>query len=183
MFLHDNHNCDQSRLLIVVRIVTTIMHSSQTDDHQVWTSTVLHALYPPVYIYILYCYIISLSLSLIQHCPLYSWPPLPLVYYFPLCFLLTPPSLPFSHFLLLITISGNWDILIHIHLITHSTSSRGSRSVMNSLFQYWLCVERHWLYRVIFSVGADRHTEHHDDTLCHDIVTLLAIRIYFLSEL
>ena len=98
-----------SRLLIVVRIVTTIMHSSQTDDHQVWTSTVLRALYPPVY---LYCTAISspclfLWSNIVLH-------PLHLLYLLflslSLCCLLIP---------LLITIS--WKLgYSHTHTLNHT---------------------------------------------------------------
>ena len=110
------------------------------------------------YIYTVLLY--HLSLSFIQHCPLSSSPPLPLVYSFPFSLFLPPSlfSLSPPHYHRLET-----GIFSYIHLITHSTSSRGSWSVMNSLFQYWLWVERHCT-QSYFLLVHDRHTQHHHDT-------------------
>ena len=145
-----------SRLLIVVRIVTTIMHSSQTDDHQVWTSTVLCALYPPVY---LYCTAISSpclfdpTLSFILFTSLTSCLFLPFLFVFSLL----PPPPPPPHFPFLTFSSslpsvGNWDILIHTHLFTQHFKQRVL--ISDELILSVLVMCRKALYTVIFSVGA-----------------------------
>lgn len=111
-------------------------------------------------------FILFASLPLVYSFPLSLFSPYPP---FPSLFSLSPPC---YHQL-------ETGIFSYTHLITHSTSSRGSRSVMNSLFQYWLwhCTQSYFL------LVHDQHTQHHHDTFCHDIVTLLAAQIYFLCEL
>ena len=176
-----------SRLLIVVRIVTTIMHSSQTDDHQVWTSTVLHALYPPVYIY---CTAISFPrLFLWSNIVLY---PLHLLYLLfilslSLCFLLTsPPPLHFLTFSSSLPSVRNWDILIHIHLMTQHFKQRllvsdeltlsgyGWKDIVHSHIFCWCMTGMTGMTGILNLIMI---------TLCPDIVTLLPIRIYFLCKL
>ena len=124
---------------------------------------------------LLCCYIPSFLLFLsIPQFPLFSSPPLPFAYSFPLSslFIFLPlfPPLPFYHFLLIIVIScwkPSFLVLAHtlIHteqfkqkmLICHepSTSTQSSWSVMNALFQCCWYVEIFCTqYFVEFAVSA-----------------------------
>ena len=155
-----------SRLLIVACIVTTIMHSSQTDDHQVWTSTVLHAWYPPVYIY---CIAISSPcLFLWSNTVLYPLHLLYLFLFFPSLFVfsLLPPSLfslspPHYHQLETGIFSYTYT-KSHIALQAEAPDQWWTHS-FSSGYGWKDIVHNHAYFLLVH----DRHAQHHHDTLTY----------------